>query len=100
MSERKLREFWESSNGAERQRREKVFKLWRGLVRKADWSTFADVRTTFNHSDVYGNCTIFDVGENRYRVAAKVEYRIKVVFIRAMLTHTDYDSDQWKGDCE
>ncbi|MEP7149706.1 MAG: type II toxin-antitoxin system HigB family toxin [Acidobacteriota bacterium] len=99
ISEKRLREFWEDANGAEKDRREKAMREWKTVVRQADWNTFADVRQTFNHSDVYGNCTIFDVAGNQYRVIAKVAYGIKVVFIRAVLTHAEYDENKWKSDC-
>ena len=100
ITERKLREFSDVADGAERIRRQKVFREWITVVRHADWKDFSDTRVTFNHSDVYCKCTIFDVGGNRYRVIAKVAYGIKVVFIRAVLTHTEYDKGRWKQDCE
>ena len=100
ITERKLREFCDSANGAERLRRQKVMREWITVVRRATWNSFSDVRGTFNHSDVYCNCTIFDIAGNRYRIIAKVAYKIKVVFIRAVLTHDEYDRGKWKQDCE
>ncbi len=100
ITERKLREFCDAADGAERSRREKAMREWSSVVRRADWKNFSEVRGTFNHSDVYCNCTIFDVGGNRYRIIAKVAYGIKVVFIRAVLTHPQYDRDRWKQDCD
>ena len=73
---------------------------WIQVVRLADWNSFAEVRNTFNHADVYGNCTIFDVGGNKYRVIGKIAYKIKVVFIRNVLTHIEYDEGKWKSDCK
>lgn len=99
ISERKLREFWQKVKGEERSRREIAMREWIAVVKKADWHTFSDIRQTFNHSDVYKNCTIFDVGGNQYRIIGKVAFRIKVVFIRFVLTHSEYDEDKWKGDC-
>ena len=74
-------------------------QLWIRVVKAADWDTFSDVRETFNHSDIYGDCTIFDVGGNNYRVIAKVRYRKKIVFINEVLTHTEYDRKKWQTDC-
>jgi len=54
ITERKLREFWESADGAEKARRQKAMGIWIAVVRNAEWSSFADIRQTFNHSDVYG----------------------------------------------
>lgn len=95
ISERKLRDFWQKNPEAENAMRE-----WIATVKLADWSNFSDVRKTFNHSDIYGNCTIFDVGGNKYRIIAKVAYQIKVVFIRFVLTHKEYDEKKWQADCK
>ena len=100
ISERKLRDFWNAAEGNERLSREKVLRGWISIVREANWNSFAEIRSTFNHSDVYGGCTIFDVGGNRYRVIAKVAFGIKVVFIREVLTHAEYDENKWRSDCK
>ena len=99
ISEKRVREFWEDANGQEKERRRKAMQLWIGVVKSADWDTFADVRETFNHSDVYGDCTIFDVGGNNYRLIAKVRYRKRIVFISEVLTHTEYDKKKWQANC-
>ena len=90
-----MREFWQKHPEAENAMRE-----WIQSVKLADWNSFSDVRKTFNHADIYGNCTIFDVGGNKYRVIAKVAYQIKVVFIRFVMTHKEYDEKKWQNDCK
>jgi mRNA interferase HigB len=100
ISDKQLREFWLAAKGDERTARQKTMKEWRKVVRRADWNTFIDVRKTFNHADVYKNCVIFDVGGNKYRIVAKVAYRVKIVFIRSVLTHEEYDNNQWCDDCK
>lgn len=100
ISEKQLREFWQAARGAEGARRKKAMREWMTVIRRADWNNFSDVRDTFNHSDVYCRCVIFDVGGNEYRIIAKVAYRVKIVFIRAVLTHEKYDENKWQGDCE
>lgn len=100
ITERKLRDFWNEANGTERIRREKAMREWITVIRSANWQSFADTRRTFNHSDVYCDCTIFDIGGNKYRVIAKIAFRIRVVFIRYVLTHAEYDYFNWQADCE
>ena len=94
ISEAKLREFWQTHPQAESAMRE-----WIKVVRAAEWNTFTDVRRTFNHADIYCACVIFDIGGNKYRIIAKIAYRIKVVFIRFVLTHKEYDEKKWQSDC-
>lgn len=100
ISERKLREFWQAADAPERSKREKAMREWITIVRRAGWESFADVRKTFNHSDVYGNCTIFDLAGNKYRIIGKIAYGIKVVFIRFVLTHAEYDKKKSQADCK
>ncbi len=94
ISEKKLREFWRKHKEAEPPMRE-----WIKIVRKQICNNFADVRKTFNHADIYGNCTIFDVGGNKYRIIAKTAYVIKVIYIRFVITHSEYDEKKWQSDC-
>lgn len=100
ITERRLREFCEAVDGAEKSRRQKVMKEWIAVAKNADWSNFSDVRQTFNHADIYSACTIFDVGGNKYRIIAKVAFGIKVIFIRAVLTHAEYVTKDWQPDCK
>ena len=95
ISEKRLREFWQKNPEAEKAMRE-----WVKTVRLADWNNFADVRKTFNHSDVFGGCAIFDVGGDKYRIIAKIAYGLKIVFIRFVLTHKEYDDKKWQTDCK
>lgn len=95
ISEARLREFWTANQTAENAMRE-----WIRVVRLADWSNFSEVRAMFNHSDVFGDCTIFDVGGNKYRIIAKIEYQKHIVFIRFVLTHSEYDKKKWQAGCK
>ncbi len=95
ITERKLKEFWTENKVAET-----VLHDWIRTVRFANWKTSADVKKTFNSVNVYKNCTIFDVGGNKYRIIAKVEYQMHLVFIRFVLNHSEYDEKKWQSDCK
>ena len=60
------------------------------------WSTPADVRRTFNTADFVGDLTVFDVGGNKYRVVAFVHYRRRAVYIKHVLTHSEYEKGAWR----
>ena len=51
----------------------------------------------FPHADIVGERTVFNIGGNKYRLIARVNYRTQKVFILAVLTHVDYDKDAWKS---
>lgn len=41
---------------------------------------------------------VFNIGGNNFRLIAYVDYKQGKVFIRAVLTHAEYDKDDWKKD--
>jgi mRNA interferase HigB len=76
-------------------------KSWFHATAKADWRNFADVKQTFGRTDQTkvdsGNTvTIFDIGGNKYRLIAKISDPKGKVYILRILTHKEYDTDQWK----
>lgn len=73
---------------------------WYQITSKAEWKSLAEVKQSYPHADLYGRCTIFNIGGNKYRLIAKVDYRAQVIRIREILTHAEYDKDKWKKDCE
>lgn len=52
----------------------------------------------FPSADGVENLTVFDIGGNKYRLIALVDYEYQKVFIRAILTHAEYDKEGWKND--
>jgi mRNA interferase HigB len=95
ISEKPIKDFWEKHPEAE-----STMKDWIKRVREAVWDSFSDVRKTFNHADVYKYCVIFNVGGNKYRVISKIKYEWKIVYIRFVLTHFEYDQKKWQADCQ
>jgi mRNA interferase HigB len=97
ISKKKLRLFWQIPANAEA---EVPLRFWYGAVRKADWQTFADVRATFNTADLEAGSrkVIFDIGGNKYRLIAVIDFMRHIVFVRFVLTHKEYDKGTWKKD--
>lgn len=95
ISKRFLREFWENHPKAK-----EPLLSWYETVKKIEWENFSDVRDSFRHADVYRDCVIFDIGGNKFRLITKIRYQKKRVYVRFVLTHSDYDKDLWKKDCE
>jgi mRNA interferase HigB len=73
-------------------------EAWRKIVKNARWTSFADVRATLATADVVGKLTVFNIGGNKYRLIAFIDYDRHIVFIRAVLTHSQYDRGGWKHD--
>ncbi len=69
---------------------------WYRITRRAEWGSFAEMRSDFAHADIVGRRTVFNIHGNHYRLIARVNYKTKRVFILHILTHVDYGKGDWK----
>ena len=71
---------------------------WRN-AKKSDWTSLADVRLTYPSADQVGSRLVFDAPEAK-RLIVGVRYanarRGGTLFVKALLTHADYELGQWK----
>ncbi len=100
ISRRKLRDFYEAT--PQRRRHAGAFDDWFKLARKARWRHLQDAKATFGQTDVAtGNsgrtATIFDVGGNKYRIVAHVDYARQTIKIEAVMDHREYDRNLWRN---
>ncbi|MBB03108.1 MAG: hypothetical protein CMJ47_10710 [Planctomyces sp.] len=98
ISRSRLKAFWESSNTADS---EGPLRAWYTHVsnKTVAWRHWGDVRATFRNADLVGNCVVFNIGGNKYRLIARVLYPSQKVFILKVMTHKEYDKDKWKEEC-
>jgi mRNA interferase HigB len=70
------------------------------MASKAEWKSLEDIRKTYRYADgvTVGGKTyvIFNISGNRFRLIVKVEYRYQKIFIKHVLTHAEYDKEDWK----
>ena len=98
ISESRLRRFWESRIG-DAAIAQRDLLAWRTVTRHADWANFAGLRRTFGSADLVGNCTVFDVGNNRSRLIGRVDFAKGIVYILRIMDHQEYDRAPWAEDC-
>lgn len=96
LSKAALRAFWETAEGRDS---EGPLRGWYKSVLKADWQNFAEVRRSYGSADLVGDCAVFNIGGNRFRLVVKINYATHKVFIAKVMTHREYDKDKWKKDC-
>ena len=66
---------------------------WTTVVKNSKWTCFADMKQTFGSVDSVGNQHyVFNIKGNNHRLIAVVKFTIKLVFIRFIGTHGEYDS--------
>ena len=68
---------------------------WYKITKNADWNNFADVRNSWKNSDAVGRSVVFDISHNRCRLIATIKYPWRMVYIRRILSHAEYDEKEW-----
>jgi mRNA interferase HigB len=71
---------------------------WYKIAKNADWKNFAEVRNSWRNSDVAGRFVVFDISPNRCRLIATIKYGWRMVYIRRILSHADYDQKEWQKE--
>lgn len=69
---------------------------WFRVVSSREWSNFAELRQVFSSADQVGSQIVFNIGGNKYRLIADVNYKAQVLLVRDVLTHQEYDRGGWK----
>jgi len=54
------------------------------------------LRETFPSADQVGKLTVFNIGGNKVRLIAAIHYNRGKIYIRAVLTHAEYDEQRWR----
>lgn len=69
---------------------------WYATVKQNNFSSFSNLKLMFTNADRVGKLTVFNVGGNKVRLVAAIHYNRKRIYIRAVLTHDEYDKGKWK----
>jgi mRNA interferase HigB len=69
---------------------------WYKLIKQNEFESFVELRASFPSADQVGKLTVFNIGGNKVRLIAAIHYNRKKVYIRAVLTHAEYDEERWK----
>jgi mRNA interferase HigB len=53
----------------------------------------------FQHASLVGNCVVFNIGGNNYRLVTRPLYASQKVFVLKVMTHAEYDDNKWQETC-
>jgi mRNA interferase HigB len=85
-----LKAFWEANPSCV-DAREPVLAWYRHAL-KADWATPAEVKTDFGQASILQDGrVVFNIAGNKYRLVVWINYAYRVVYIRFLGTHSQYD---------
>ena len=71
-------------------------QAFRQLIEKGHYPHFAALRATFRGVDKVGERYVFSIGGNKYRLIAAIAFTPQLLWVKAVLTHADYDEGDWK----
>jgi mRNA interferase HigB len=69
---------------------------WYRVASSSRWVSFAEIRQTFSSADWVTPYVVFNIGGNKYRLIAEVNFRSQTLFIRHILTHAEYSEGKWR----
>jgi mRNA interferase HigB len=72
-----------------------TLSLWYKAAKKAEWRGLHEVRREYPSADQVGGVLIFDVLGGHYRLIAAANYGRHQLFVKALLTHQEYDRKGW-----
>ncbi|MGI9179426.1 MAG: type II toxin-antitoxin system HigB family toxin [Longimicrobiaceae bacterium] len=100
IAKRTLRQFWETHpRGAEAKT---PLEVWHSTVEAAEWATPADVKATYGDASILKNSrVVFNIAGNpkgsecpqlnKFRLVTRINYPYRVVYVRFVGTHEEYD---------
>jgi mRNA interferase HigB len=69
---------------------------WYRVISKNIFNNFAELKRSFGSIDKVNNLYVFDVGGNKFRLITSIHFNRQKLYIRHILTHTEYDKGLWK----
>lgn len=69
---------------------------FRRLIEIGSYANFAELRRTFATVDKVGERYVFNIGGNKYRLIAAIAFAPQLLWVKAVLSHADYDKGRWK----
>ena len=89
IAKKTLRAFWERPLYRDA---EQPLKAWFKVASAADWASPVAVKVDYGNASILEhNRVCFNIGGNKYRLVVQINYPYRVVYIRFIGTHAEYD---------
>ena len=69
---------------------------WYRIIKRTEYNSLPELKQHFPSADYVDGFTVFNISGNKYRLIAVIHFNRKKVYIRHILTHEEYDRNQWK----
>ena len=82
-----LKTYWEAVPAAEQE-----LRAWYAEAEAADWKNPAEVKAKYGNASILKDGrVVFNICGNNYRLVAWINFDFRVVYIRFVGTHKEYD---------
>jgi mRNA interferase HigB len=89
ISKKTLKDFYEQSKYSDSK---SSLEAWHNEVLKLDWKNPNEVKEMYRNASIIGNeKVVFNIAGNKYRLIVKINYYAKIIFIKFIGTHKQYD---------
>jgi len=89
ISKKTLKDFYEQSKYIDSRN---SLEAWHKEVLKLDWNNPNEVKEMYRSASIIGNeKVVFNIAGNKYRLIVTINYYAKIVFIKFIGTHKQYD---------
>ncbi|MFQ5631267.1 MAG: type II toxin-antitoxin system HigB family toxin [bacterium] len=75
---------------------ESALDRWYRIVKRHNYASFSQLLISFPTADKVGKLIVFNIGGNNVRLITAIHFNRKIVYIRHVLTHKEYNIGKWK----
>ncbi len=87
ISKKPLVNYWEQNPTAKAE-----LEAWYAEAKEADWVKPVDVKAKYGSASILqGGRVVFNICGNKYRLVVRINYNYRIIFIRFIGTHKEYD---------
>jgi len=66
--------------------------VWYYEAKNSNWNNPVEVKEKYGTASIVGdNKVVFNIKGNKYRLVTKINYQMKIVYIKFIGTHKEYD---------
>ncbi|MEA1956357.1 MAG: type II toxin-antitoxin system HigB family toxin [Campylobacterota bacterium] len=89
ISKKTLKDFYKQSKYSDSR---SALEAWHKEVLKLDWDNPNEIKQMYANASIIGDeKVVFNIAGNKYRLIVKINYYAKIVFIKFIGTHKQYD---------
>ncbi len=89
ISKKTLKDFYEQPRYADSKN---ALEAWHKEVLKHDWNNPNEIKAMYRSASIVGDTkVVFNIAGNKYRLIVAVNYYAKIVFVKFIGTHREYD---------